>query len=51
VLGAIIIVVLIVVVLPVSILMGGGVIAAVLGWSGSDDAENRHEGSELIDLS
>jgi len=50
VLGAVIIVVVIVVVLPVAFLMGGAVVAAILGESLRRDAEHRHEGSELVDL-
>lgn len=49
-LGALIIVVLLVLVLPPAFLMGGGVISAILGKVAKDDAEARHEGSELVDL-
>ena len=34
----------------VGILMSGGAFAALLGTFLKDDAEQRHEGSELIDL-
>ncbi len=49
-LGAIILAVIIVFVLPSAVLISGGVGAAVLGWFLKDDAEQRHEGSELLDL-
>ena len=49
-LGALIIVVTLVVVLPVAFLVGGALIAVVLGSSLNADARNRHEGSELVDL-
>lgn len=48
--GAIIIVLVVVVILPVSVLMSGGVGAAIIGWFLRDDAARRHEGSELLDL-
>jgi len=50
VLGAVVIVVVLLVVLPVSFLIGGGVVAAILGSSLKADAEHRHAGSELVDL-
>jgi len=34
----------------VGLLMAGGAFAAVLGKFLKDDAEQRHEGSELVDL-
>lgn len=46
--AAIIIVVLLL--LPVVVLMSGAVGAAILGGALTKDAEDRHEGSELIDL-
>lgn len=49
-LGALIIVVVMVLVLPPLMLISGGVVAAILGKVAKDDAEARHEGSELIDL-
>ena len=49
-LGAIILVVVIVFVLPSAILISGGIGAAVLGFFLKDEAERRHEGSELLDL-
>jgi hypothetical protein len=48
--GAVIIVVVLLVVLPIAFLIGGAVIAAILGESLRRDAEKRHEGSELTDL-
>jgi hypothetical protein len=51
VLGALILAFIILVFIPVSICMTGAVVAAILGWSAKEDAEARHEGSELIDLS
>ncbi len=49
-LGAIIIVVILVIVLPVVVCMSGAVVAAILGWGLKDNAEETHEGSELIEL-
>jgi hypothetical protein len=49
-LGALIVAFIIVVFIPVSICMTGAVVAGILGWSAKEDAEARHEGSELIDL-
>ena len=49
--GALIVAVIIVVVIPVGLCMTGAAVAALLGWSAKEDAEARHEGSELIDLS
>lgn len=48
--GAAIIVVVLVVVLPVGFLIGGAVVAALMGQSLDADARRRHEGSELVDL-
>ena len=48
--GAAIIVVVLVVVIPVSVLMSGGLGAAVIGFFERKDADARHEGSELVDL-
>ena len=50
-LGALILAFVILVFLPVSLMMSGAGIAALLGWFAKEDAEARHEGSELIDLS
>lgn len=49
-LGAIIIVFVLVVGIPVAFLMSMSVLAAGLGQSLTSDAEERHEGSELIAL-
>ena len=48
-LGAIILVIALLAIPPM-ILMGGMVVAALLGHTSTDDAEARHAGSELIDL-
>lgn len=48
--GAIILVVVLVFVLPVSFLMSGGLASALIGYFLKDDAEQRHAGSELIEL-
>ena len=48
--GAVIITIILVVVIPVSVGMGGAIIAAVLGWSLKEHAEDAHEGSDLVDL-
>ena len=49
-LGAIPLLIALLVVIPVSVLMTGALVAAVLGWRLKDDADERHEGSELVDL-
>ncbi len=49
-LGAVILVLVIVFVLPSAVLVSGGVAAAVLGYFLKDEAEQRHAGSELLDL-
>lgn len=49
-LGAIILAVIIVFVLPSVVLISGGIASAVLGFFLKDEAEQRHEGSELLDL-
>jgi hypothetical protein len=43
-------IVVILVLFPVIAVMGGAVIAAVLGTLLHKDGERRHEGSELLDL-
>jgi hypothetical protein len=50
VIGPILILVAIVVAIPVAVLMSGAVASMILGWFLKDDAEERYEGSELIDL-
>jgi hypothetical protein len=47
--GAIIIVVVLLLI-PVMVLMSGAIMSAVLGESMEMDAEQRNEGSELLDL-
>ena len=49
--GAVIFAVILIVVIPVSVCMSGSVVAAILGWALTDNAEATHEGSELIELS
>ena len=48
--GPIILVVALVLVLPPAFLIGGAVVSAVIGWLGTENAEETHAGSELIDL-
>jgi hypothetical protein len=48
--GPIIIVIVTVIALPMSFLIGGAVVAAVLGGALKSNAEATHEGSELIEL-
>ena len=49
-LGTIIFAVILVIVIPVSVMMSGGIGAAIIGHFVRDDADKRHAGSELIDL-
>lgn len=49
-LGPIIVVFVILFVIPPMFLMLLGFVSATLGWALKDDAEKRHEGSELIEL-
>lgn len=49
-LGAIILIVALVVAIPVGFLMSTSIAAALLGQTMTEDAEERHEGSELIAL-
>jgi hypothetical protein len=51
VLGPILIVLVVVVAIPVALLMTGAVAVAIIGAILRRDVEDRHEGSELIDLS
>jgi hypothetical protein len=48
--GPIILVIVLVVVLPPSFLAGGMILSALLGWLGTEHAEETHPNSELIDL-
>ena len=47
--GAVIIVVVLLLI-PVLVLMSGGILSAILGETMELDAEERNEGSELLDL-
>jgi hypothetical protein len=49
-LGALILAFVLVVVIPVAVMMSGPIAAVLLGQTLTEDAEERHEGSELIDL-
>jgi hypothetical protein len=48
--GGIFIALVLVVVIPVAVMMSGTLVAAALGWSLKEDAEQRNAGSELIAL-
>ena len=48
--GAIALVIALVIVLPVLVLVSGAVAAAILGHFLVREAEERHAGSELVDL-
>lgn len=48
-LGAVVMVIVLLLI-PVAVCMSGAVVAALLGWSLKEDAEGRHEGSELVQL-
>ena len=48
--GAVVIVFFLLIVLPVTFLMLGGVLSAIIGYVLKRNAEQEHEGSELIDL-
>jgi hypothetical protein len=49
-LGAVVLVVAMLLFIPI-LLVSGGIAAAILGWALKSDAEERHAGSELVDLS
>jgi hypothetical protein len=49
-LGPVLIVIAIVIVIPVSVMFSGAALSGVLGLFLKDDAEERYEGSELIEL-
>ena len=49
-LGPIIVAVALIVAFPVAFLMGSAVITAIFGWVLKDDAEQRYEGSELLEI-
>jgi sensor domain CHASE-containing protein len=46
--GAILIVIILLLI-PVAVLMGGAVVAVILGSALNDDVNRSHEGSELIE--
>ena len=48
--GPVLVVIALVLVLPVSVLIGGAVIAAGLGWLVKTDVDLENEGSELLEL-
>lgn len=48
--GAVIIIVVLVLVLPFMLFASGAAVAAALGWALKSDADQRYEGSELIEL-
>jgi hypothetical protein len=50
-LGALILAFVLVVVIPVVVMMSGPIVAALLGQTLTEDAEERYEGSELLALS
>ncbi len=50
-LGPILLVVILLVGIPVSVMMTGGVVAGLLGWTLKENGEATHEGSELVDIS
>jgi hypothetical protein len=50
VLGAVIMVLVLLVILPVGMIIGGGVIAAIMGQALSSAKERDFEGSELVEL-
>lgn len=50
VLGPIIIVFVLVVAIPVAVCMSGAVVAWILGWFLTDDANKRNAGTEYVEL-
>lgn len=48
--GPILIAIVLLVVIPVGLLMSGAAMSAILGWFLREDAEDRYEGSELVEL-
>ncbi len=48
--GPVLIVIALVVLLPVGTLVGGAVLAMILGWLLKTDVDQEHEGSELLEL-
>jgi hypothetical protein len=49
--GPLILAFVLLVFIPVAVCMTGAVVAGILGWALKDDAEERAEGSELLELS
>ncbi len=49
-LGPILVTIAIVIAIPVAVMMTGAALSGVIGWFLKDDAEDRYEGSELIEL-
>ncbi len=45
------VIVFMVVIFPIGFLLSGAVVAGLLGWLHTADAEERYEGSELLPLS
>ena len=50
-LGAVLMVILLGIVMPVGILVGGAVVASLLGGLLKSDVDSSHEGSELLEVS
>jgi hypothetical protein len=50
-LGPILLTIFLLVLFPIGISLSGAVVAALHGLLGTKDAEARHEGSELLELS
>ncbi len=48
--GPVLIVIALVLVLPISVLLGGAVLAGLLGWLLKSEVDAEHEGSELLEL-
>lgn len=48
--GAALVTIALVIVIPVSVMISGGVVAALIGTMLGREADARHQGSELIDL-
>jgi hypothetical protein len=48
--GPVIITIVIIVAIPVSVLVSGGIGAAIIGWVLRTDVDSRHQDSELLDL-
>ncbi len=49
--GVVLVLVFMVLIFPISISLSGAIAAALHGELGTRDAESRHEGSELVELS